>query len=209
MNNIFVVNLKERTDRRENMIKQFEKYSIINYKFFNAIKPTKNDLTLWNSNFAIGRSINSRLGALGCLKSHIEIFKNALESNLEYVIMLEDDAEIKDNFNLKNLEEDIENYLKDKNLGIFYFGCTHLKHPIKINKNIHKCVFSYTTHAYLITKQCMNFIVNNINNYDREIDHFYTQFIQKKFNCYCYYPSLIKQLDGFSDIEGKQVSYNM
>jgi glycosyl transferase, family 25 len=212
INKIYIINLKERIDRKISMKNKLLKNNIDDYIFIEAIKPTLEDVNKWNKNFCKFYNNKNwdkyRIGSLGCMLSHIKIYKDVIEKKYEYVLILEDDSFFNEKFNLNEVINDIEKY-KDDNFGIFYLGCTHNKNPIHIEKNIYKCVYSNTTHAYIISKKCINFILDNINNYDKEIDTFLSNYVQKKFNCYCFYPSIIKQENGFSDIQNKNVSYIM
>jgi len=55
----------------------------------------------------------------------------------------------------------------------------------------------------------MSYIVQHIQGFTREIDVFYANVIQKKFPCYCVYPHITKQAEGYSDIVQKEVCYNL
>ena len=95
--NIYYINLEKRRDRKKNIETELKKLkNLKNFKFkinrFNAIK---SDIH----------------GGIGCSKSHIEILKIAKKNKLPYVIIIEDDIEIKNNkiekyFNIfKNLKK--------------------------------------------------------------------------------------------------------
>ena len=55
----------------------------------------------------------------------------------------------------------------------------------------------------------MQYILNRIPNYSREVDHFYANIIQTDYPCYCLHPHLTKQSEGYSDILQKDVSYKL
>ena len=48
---IFIINLKHRTDRKNQMIEEMQKQNIINYEFFDAIRPTIEEVNNWNTEF--------------------------------------------------------------------------------------------------------------------------------------------------------------
>jgi len=209
MNNldkIYIINLKERTDRKKKVIEQLKKNNIINYKIIEAIKPSINDVNKWNNKYCNHRNIDTyKIGCLGCLKSHLFIYNDAIKNDYNNILILEDDFLIKmDLYKNVNLDFCIEN-----NYGVFYLGGSHYKKPVHIKNNIYKCIETHTTHAYIISKQCIKYIINNINNWNKEIDVYLSNIIQKNFNCYCLYPSLITQSDGISDIQNKYVNYNI
>jgi glycosyl transferase, family 25 len=209
-NNLFIINLKERIDRKKHITEQIIKNNINDYKFIDAIRPTEKNLIEWNKNFCnFKNDISYKIGSLGCLLSHLKIYNYCVNNNIEYALIMEDDAVFKNDFNKEKINEEVNKYINNEEFGIFYLGCTHRIKPKQVNKDIYKCVFSHTTHAYLISLKCMKYILDNINNYNREIDTFLAEVIQKKFNCYCYYPSKICQLNGYSDIQNTIVNYKM
>ena len=81
--------------------------------------------------------------------------------------------------------------------------------PEAWNLDIVKVVDTNTTGSYCIEERAMRFIVDNIGKYPKEVDVFYAKILQKKFDCYCIVPHMTKQLEGYSDIQGKNVSYKL
>lgn len=208
--NVYIINLKERADRKKNITNELLKNDIKLFNFVEGIKPSINDVILWNKEFcSFNNNVSYKIGSFGCLMSHLKIYKHCINNNINNVIILEDDAYFSENFNKNVINNEIIKYINEDNFGILYFGCTHSVKPKHIEKNIYKCIFSHTTHAYMISLNCMKYILENIKGYDREIDMFLAKVIQKKFNCYCYYPSIIKQTEGYSNIQNKEVKYNM
>ena len=67
---IYVINLAESTDRRQRVESQLSNLNITNYTFFNAIRPTMDILNKY-PNFRRDISTNIRIGELGCLLSHV------------------------------------------------------------------------------------------------------------------------------------------
>ena len=55
----------------------------------------------------------------------------------------------------------------------------------------------------------MKCIVDKMANFPREVDVFYSTYIQKEYPCYCIMPHLTRQGDGYSDIVQKNVSYKL
>ena len=52
-------------------------------------------------------------------------------------------------------------------------------------------------------------LVGNIQGYEKEIDVFYATVLQNKLKCYCTFPHITKQSDGYSDIQQNLVSYEL
>ena len=92
---------------------------------------------------------------------------------------------------------------------MLYLSGSHLGNTNKISENIIKVNGTYTTGSYLITNNAMNYFVNNIKNYNKEVDVFLAENIQPYFNCFCIIPHLTTQLEGFSDIQNKYVNYEL
>ena len=81
MNNIdkiYIINLKERTDRWEHCLQQLNKYNITNYTRFDAVKPDLNKVNpiqYSKNNLKLGTKYI--IGALGCKLSHLKIIIDA------------------------------------------------------------------------------------------------------------------------------------
>lgn len=82
---IFVINLPERHDRKEEMLKMIHQFSLVSKQgapvFFPAIRPK--ELGEWPS-----------IGAKGCFMSHLEVLKQARARNYRDILVLEDDCEL-------------------------------------------------------------------------------------------------------------------
>ena len=212
---IFIINLKHRTDRKKQLINELEKQNIDQdrYEFFNGVRPTKDDVHEWSSNFckhvindvAPNKRDKYLIGCLGCLKSHMEIVKLSLERGYENVLILEDDTEFINDYNkIFDYASQINN-----DYDMLYLSGSHLGTKTPTTENIHKVEGTHTTGSYLIKKNAMEFLVENIKGYEKEIDVFYAMILQPKFNCYTTIPHITKQRDGFSDIQQNLVNYKL
>ena len=211
---IFVINLEYRTDRKEQMIVELQKHNITNYEFFKAVRPSIQDIIDWNSSYCqhVKSSFNEQdkflyyqIGCLGCLKSHVEVCKLALERKYKNILILEDDTEF-----IYSLEE-LSKYSKqiNDNYDMLYLCGSHLDKKEKVQENIMKVNGTHTTGSYLITENAMKYLLENIESYAKEIDVFYGREIQTRFNCYCTIPHITRQAPGYSDIQQGNVSYNL
>ena len=181
---IFVINLEYRTDRKKQMIKELEKHNITNYEFFKAVRPNHQDIIEWNNNYCHKelkifkkrpkKFLNYQIGCLGCLKSHLEVCKLALERNYKNILILEDDTEFI--YNLKTLYKFSSQI--NNNYDMLYLCGSHLGTKEKISENIIKVKGTYTTGSYLIRENVMKFLVKNIQSYSKKKSMF---FIHKKF----------------------------
>lgn len=219
---IFVINLEHRTDRKDAIIKEFQRVGINNYEFFKAIQPNKQMISSWNPNFINplpswlatydGDIIKYKIGALGCMLSHIEIIKNCVKNNYENVLIFEDDTifNIKNGIKFEAVIDTLHSQIKDLNFGLLYLAGNHRGAKIDtISDNIVKVINTYTTGSYIVNKRAMQCILNRIPNYPREVDHFYANIIQNEFPCYCIRPHITTQASGYSDILQKNVAYKL
>ncbi len=132
----------------------------------------------------------------GCLESHYNIiFKN---KNKPYVTILEDDLQFLDNFNIPEPPKDWD---------MIYLGGVE-KSVSKYNKHYNKANNVLSTCGYLINYNCMKYVLKHLKDYPNEIDMFYSEIIQKKFNCYILSSHLVKQYADYSNIENANDDYS-
>lgn len=124
---IYIVNLKERIDKKIEMIHQMKELSITNYEFFEAwdknkeiVKSKYNEYqdgydkgtvktTIYGSNWKT--KVIKSIGAIGLIASTIELFKLIEQKDVDNVIILEDDVQLHKSWNymLKPLKSIIRN----------------------------------------------------------------------------------------------------
>lgn len=127
---VFYINLDRRQDRRQQMESQLQIYQIKAERF---------------------PAISDKIGYVGCMKSHLEVYRLAEQRNYENVLILEDDFDflvsptelqslLTDFFNLK-LEYDI--------IMLGY----NLKSYKEFNPLLYKVLEAQTASAYIIHKR--------------------------------------------------------
>ena len=208
---IFIINLKERTDRKEKISQELKKQNIEIYEFFEAITCSDEDVKNWNKNYipnynktyGINNEDNYRRSCLGCLKSHVEVMKIALQRGYNKILILEDDCKFVKNYGY--ISKSLQNFNKEINL--LYLSGAYNGEKKKINNNIYKITNTLQTCSYIVGKNVMNYIVNNIEGYEKEIDVFYSDVVQTNFDCYAMIPKVIRQESGYSNILNKDVKY--
>lgn len=208
---IFCINLKERTDRYKETLEEFNKHQItakrvegINGKLLN-IK-------------------HKKPGALGLLYTHIKLLQHAKDNNLKNILIFEDDIKFIDNFQeffsdkIDSLPDDWDLlYLggnNDLNNGIFtpITGDLNFKptpeNYKELDHELFKTTNTRTTHAVAINEKAYDFIIDNFNkNYHYPIDRILV-LLQIRLKSYTFLPSLVKQRPSFSDIEGVNLDYD-
>lgn len=139
--NIFYINLAKNTIRNDFMINQFKQLGLNNYKRVDAIDGqllSQEDKKYWldKKNFKtlvgyLDKEVNQQkvMGRVGCYLSHMNCLKDAIDNELDNVLILEDDV------NINRLSE-FDKCFIPANCDIYYLGGTFWdkdKHNKKLN----------------------------------------------------------------------------
>ena len=193
----FIINLKRRIDRKNKMINRLNNLKQFDYQFIEAI--------------------DCNYGAIGCGKSHIKCLKLALNQNLPYILIMEDDIVIKD-----KLADKYFNYLeKIKEFDVVIFSGNDKKE--RINDLISKAIHISTTGMYLVKNHYYQTLIDNFQEAVNKMEQNITKNkdidrnnnaidvnwkkLQKKDNWIIFNENLGYQEPGFSDIENRNVDY--
>jgi hypothetical protein len=191
---IYCINLDERTDRWKHAQKEFEKAGIKDrVKRFSAIRDED--------------------GRVGIIKSNLAIVKLAKEKGFKNVLVFEDDVE----FIVDNPQEVLKNSLeKIGNLDwtLFYLGANTHDKLIKINKNLILLKNSFAVHSMAYSEKSYNTFIkkyeglNKISSMNDILDVYLAQHFQEKYVCLMVNPMMTSQMNSFSDIEQREVNYD-
>lgn len=187
MIDIYVINLKKRTDRLEQIKMDFDNYNI------NIVEAEAE------------KNINE--GWKGCFKSHLKCIRLAKEKKLNYIIVMEDDCKKTVNFDI-NLIKILDWLEKNYNKwNIFLGGITgvwNYNNLIKISNDLDLIEISMG--------KTLHFVIYNSNSYDFFLNHEINIPIDKcwhnKLIGFVSVPFMAIQYESYSDIENKQISYN-
>lgn len=120
---IYIINLPERTDRRDEMEEQLNLIGLSlthpKVNLFAATRP--HDAGEFES-----------IGAKGCYMSHLRVLQDAKAKNLSRILILEDDLNFSNDF-LNKIDKTI-NELSHKNWSLYY-GSYVLKESLSVNEN--------------------------------------------------------------------------
>lgn len=206
---IICINLNKRTDRWSDMKQQFIKHNIDVIRF-EAIEGNPMD---WKSHSFIGRR-NSFPGAMGCIASHVNVYKMAKENGWKNVLIIEDDCDFIENIN-ELFEESIKTLPKDWDL--LYFGGVHETKngefmPEPYNKYFVKAKRIITTTCYAVNHTCYDLILNTVLKtepyFDCPIDTYLGAYIQPNLETYAYHPPIAWQRPSHSDIQNAHRDYS-
>ena len=189
--NHIYINLEKRTDRNEKTIKQLKNIGINKPNRFNAVFNKK--------------------GIIGCAESHIGVVQYAMDKDLPYLCVFEDDIHIT---NPKLLKVKINNLI-NTDFDVLMLGGNNFGGQ-KIDNNLLKVEQCFTTTAYIIKKHYYSTWLDNLKEGlnilkttdDRQysLDQ-HNHILQKKDNWYLLIPICIIQRKGYSDIENEETDY--
>jgi len=195
--NIVYINLEHRTDRRCHVEQELTKIGLSGFQRFNAIKMEN--------------------GAIGCSMSHLKLLQNALENNLDHILIVEDDITFLDPELFKTqLNKFFESNLK---WDVILFAGNNMPPYQTVTGDfcvkVSKC---QTTTGYLVNKHYIKILLNNIKmglthllskpqqHSLFAIDKFWFV-LQQNGNWYLITPLTVIQREDYSDIEKKKTQY--
>ena len=194
---IYVIHYKKLTERKEYLLKQFEREKITNYEFITIDRDqlTESDLSPFQDNFSKPLIAN--------LLSHMHAYKQISKNSYEYNLILEDDVILCDNFS--NI---IHSYIKqiplDYDAVFIGDGCDIAEHhvnPSLIRRNCN--IYKYhgenkckCTDSYMISSKCADKLINYFYSFGNKINEPIDYFLNnplKTSNVYWAEPTLVKQ----------------
>lgn len=147
-----IINLERDVERKNILELQLQKEDV-RYEFIRAIDGQNDDLDKyefkvipdWVEPFT---SKVMKRGEIGCALTHYQLWEKIVNEKLDYMLILEDDVILCDNFNKRVAE-----LLKElSNFDMLYLGRRPLnKNEIKVSENITKAKYSYGMHAYILS----------------------------------------------------------
>jgi GR25 family glycosyltransferase involved in LPS biosynthesis len=201
---IYILNLKKRSDRLNELLPKLESLSIDNFKIFNGIDGSlmKN---IWR---VYGNKYFSNENYLACSLSHISIWNDAILNGYKKILILEDDVKIINSINEKIV------YYNDQipeNWDLLYLGFIPLSDDCSmwdykvindqfISDNVFKAKNLWGLYSYAIGENLMKHTIEVYKNtFPMEIDRYFVENIQQNWNCLGITPQLFSVDDGWSD----------
>jgi glycosyl transferase, family 25 len=194
---VFYINLDHRTDRKEALEKELDELGLPNERF-SAIKHS--------------------FGAVGCSKSHVAVLKLAKERKYPRVLILEDDFTF--TVHRDTLEREIGKIRDDgKPYDVFMLAYNVMNIQDVAEPYWKKIINAQTTSAYIIQEHYYDALINVVETAipqlestrrtgDYAIDVVMKQ-LQPNGKWYCPTERLGKQRASYSDIENRDVNYNV
>ena len=169
---IYYINLDRSTDRKRKMEKQFNKYGVENTTRISAVDGKK--LYSMKEGFVTGLGSYSNFFSmtprqLGCTLSHIKAIKQAYESGLETVLVLEDDVSL-DLMPLWSVEKLSDLVKTFPDWEIVKFGNVLCPNKAMVNIEYYACGKNcWSSSSYLINRRGMKSIIDSFFQNDHII----------------------------------------
>lgn len=217
---IFIINLDERADRWEAIEKELKRMGITNYERYSAIKPALNDTSSDKVLKDFPKEYHSHLvspwktkrgyiqAAVGCKYSHYNIIKIAKERGYKKICIFEDDIEFL--FEKEKFDEIFEKVSKEvDDFHLLYFSGNHTRQPEKLRdkKYLYRVKGTLCAHAYIISYEIFNFIIDTMMLLGMELDNYYIGAIQVNNKSYTIKPPLVTQSPGYSNMVKRNVDW--
>lgn len=193
--NVYYINLSSRIDRNNHMETQLKNVG-------------------WKGNRI--EAVEMKDGRIGCTLSHIKCLKMALEKNLDYIIILEDDIHF---LNPSLFLQNFYNCLNSlSNWDVILISGNNVRPYTRINDSCVKIVKTQTTTGYMVKNHYFSVLLENmkdgLTNLLKEpnlhvkyaIDKYWFC-LQEKDNWYLITPLTVSQLKGYSNIEERETNY--
>lgn len=195
-NSIYVINLKERVDRKDHIVNELKRIECDNYILFEGVdgKKEKNTTKL-------------PAGMFGLISTYLKMYDHWVKTNSENILIIEDDCIFVEDFNVK-LEEYISHV--PENWDMLYFGANHNYHMGEKTETINeKCIKlnkSYSAHCVILKKHVFNELIFALQSFTIENDVMMSN-LQKKYNAYSSVPGLTSQIVSYSNIQDSIMDY--
>lgn len=193
---IYVINLKERVDRKIHIENELKKINCTNYKLFEGIDGKK-----------LKNSTRLPMGMFGLIHTYFNMYEDWKKTPKDSILIIEDDCIFTDNFNEK-LKDYIDNVPKDWEM--LYFGANHNYHMGKKTEKINdKCVKlnnSYSAHCVILKSYVFEELIYSLKSFNIENDVMMSN-LQKKYVSYSSIPNLTSQIVSYSNIQNSVMDY--
>lgn len=192
--NVYVLNLDRRPDRIENIK---SKLDLLNIKFerFSAIDGnniTDNEYDF--TGFIQGKGMLENKYALACLRSHIEIIKDAKFKGYNRILIFEDDVLISKDINIH-----LQKLRNIKDWKLLYLGSSQYNWNVEFIEDFFLSKQSLGTFAYAIDSSMYDEILNQ--SVEKSIDNVLSDMQNKYYGeCYTFYPNICVSDVSESDI---------
>ena len=161
---IYVVSLKSAENRRINIINQLKRINF-EYEIIDAVNGkelSQNKLAELVDTDIVKKYPNwLTLGAIGCSLSHHKIFSKIIEDDIDYGIILEDDAKVLPNFE-SVIRKLIDNKLLEKDTVTLLYTQNFRKKIVEVSLYDEKKIYNNYTLNYTINSESLETAIGYI-----------------------------------------------
>lgn len=174
--NIFIINLKRRLDRKINIENKLKEQNITNYEFIEAIDGIEDEIhkrftdLQKNKNIPIVSS-----GHFACLLSHIKAIKLAKSRNYSNIMVLEDDV-----YFCKDFISKLSNLIIPK-YDMIYLGGIISKKKLFFNDWVRYSNIM-GAYGYILNSSIFDIVINELEKLTEYVDVFYMKNIQTNYS---------------------------
>lgn len=188
------INLDRRPERWQQMKLKFARHGVQSVSRFAAIDSDQIELPLnWPHT----------PGAYGCLRSHVEVVRNARDLGVSSVLIFEDDVAFHDDFESK-FATAIADLPGDWDM--LFFGALHKEEPIRITPNLARITQANSTFACALRSTIFDSFIE-LNSHSQDVLDVNSLWLQQRFNCYCFLPHLAWVEPGISDAQQRLMDH--
>jgi len=207
---IYIPHWSKLAKRKDYLVEHLDSRGINNYHFVECFDKEKWDLAQVKKDYpkAFGLTTsNTKLNysEISLVLKYCWAIKDAHSNGYDSVLMLEDDVELHPDF--VNLFNNFKNQLPEDWDLAWVGSCLNLHARTTPNQNVYRVNGSRCTHAFIISKNCINKIIDDVDNVTNAADHYFNEIIEKfNLNNYWFEPSLAEQ-NKSSEIFNTSVHY--
>jgi len=197
LENVYYINLKERTGRKSQVESELNDMGW-KYQRFDAIKDENH-------------------GRVGCTMSHLKLLTMAKEQNLEYIVIVEDDIQ----FMRKQWYNDKIKDIMNQDFDVFLLA-GNIRPPVRLTqyKDTFRISNSFTTTGYIVKNHYYDSLIQNVKEglqllqkdpggqYNSNAIDCHWMRLQAVDKWYMILPRTITQRPVYSDIEKRFTNYN-
>jgi glycosyl transferase, family 25 len=187
----FCINLDRRPERWEQMRLKFERCGVEGVERFAAVDGRQ---------AIVPANWSDSPGAYGCLRSHLEIIKEARRRGWPNVLIFEDDAALD-----PELSEKFGSYFKQvpSDWEMLHFGVNHMAAPVEVAANVVRITSANSTFAYALNAAVFDSFIE-LNTRALTAVDLNNRKLQTEHACYAFMPHLVWVEDLSSDVQVRQ-----
>lgn len=175
--NIFIINLSRRPDRKIQMEKKFSMANITQYQFIEACDGSDSKIITQYNKLKKEKNLHIITpGHFACLLSHIKAIKLAKQMNYKQIMILEDDV-----FFQNNLLDILHNiYVPDYDM-LYLGGIMSKKKYFNENWAYSNKTNIIGAYAYILSSNIYDIILKELEKLEEYVDFFYLKQIQPNY----------------------------